>query len=348
MKVTLSLTTVTPYHSAPVAGPAFLVSDDGRILSKKSGAKGSPVTRTYTEPHVLSSEGQVVHFPVIRPMQIAKTIRNIVNSMVYESFQARSITIAKASTYAGMEVGAASGKPSGLDASLDQTVEAIQNPIALFGGGTFGLRSTVEVGYGVLLHEKLLIEKQVVRPPHVSPTDVTDAEPYTLSYAVPITRMDPIANITSARELKNASVVADYETQIAKWKYSVKESQQKRAVAKSNEDGTEPTDASKKSDLNNLVAVEAVARGVTFVSEVKVPDSAGSATKGALLNAVSEMIESGVYIGGGVTRGMGQFMVQASVDGQPFDLNHYESDMEAYGGWLQTVTPDQFAEFFVK
>lgn len=338
MKINVSLTTQEPYTSPPIAGGSYIVvKDGGSIKPKSSGLKGSPISRTYVEPCYLSTTTEIAYFPVIRSLQLCKVIRDITVTRVFDSLKDRDLSISKVSTYAGMQVGAASGKLTGMNPSLDQLTTALHEPIAIFGGGSYGLKSTLSVSNAHVLHPSLIENNLISVPGHLSELDVVDLESYQLTYVVPIHRRDPVFNIQNSQELTNISAVQDYETQVAEWQAEVQKQQQSRK-----EDSAE-----KKGDLNNLVAVEAVPRGVTFIAELELPDAAGDAVKGAVINAVMEMKEQGVRIGGRVSRGMGKFVVDYSFENHDEDEN-VERYLDAYSAWLDSVTPTQLAEFYEK
>jgi len=339
MKIKLSLTTLSPYHSAPVSGGAFVVTDEGRIVKKSGGAAGSPLTRTYQEPHYLASTGETVQFPVIRSLQISKALRNITTRNIYNSLQDRNLRLAKISTYAGMEVGAASGKPAQMTPTLEQVSRSLHTPIALFGGGSYSLKSTLAIGDGVLLHEQLVENELVSRPDHVETSKISNSESYQLTYPVPITRNDPVDKV-SFEGAADLNAVEDYQQQVSEWQGTVTEAQTKRKA----------DSAEKKTDLNNLVACEAVVRGVVFVSELSLPDNTGLATKGAVINALLEATRDGLCIGGRISRGMGKLKLTASIDGEILNdqtaVSNFESELNEYSNWLDEVTPNELAEFY--
>lgn len=339
MKISLSLTAKSPYHSAPVSGGAFIVTDEGRIVKKSAGGSGSPLTRTYSEPHYLASLGQSVYYPVIRSMQIVKQLREITTSEIYNSLKSRELRIDKISTFSGMEVGAASGKPAQMTPTLDQLTQSLETPIALFGGGSFSLKSLLSVGDGTILHEQLLEDGLVEKPSHIDSTKVASGESYTLTYPVPITRNDPI-NSPTFSILDNFNVVDEYQSQVKEWQGGVADARNSRKADSS----------VKKTDLNNLVAAEVVVRGVVFVSELSIPENAGGAVKGAVITALLQAIEKGMVIGGRVSRGMGKFEVGVSIDGEKLDAQtgvaRFEDELEQYSHWLDDVTPDDLALFF--
>jgi hypothetical protein len=95
-----------------------------------------------------------------------------------------------------------------------------------------------------------------------------------------------------------------------------------------------------------MVAYEAVLPGITFTSELTIPENAGGAVKGAVISILNDMIENGITIGGRTSRGNGKMAVQASVDGDLLELDKYMLDIEAYSEWLEQVTPNDLATFF--
>ena len=339
MKIKLSLTTETPYHSAPVSGGAFVVTDEGRIVKKSGGSAGSPLTRTYQEPMYLASTGEVQLFPVIRSMQIAKALRTITTRNIYSSLQERDLKIAKISTYAGMEVGAASGKPAQMTPTFDQITHSINKPLALFGGGSFSLKSLLSVGDGVLLHDQLVENNLVVKPKSIASDKIASCENYQLTYPVPVTRNDPVNKI-SLNSTEDLKAVEDYQSQVKLWQGTVTDSQAKRKA----------DSAEKKTDLNNLVACEAVVRGVVFVSNLSLPENAGSAVKGAVINALLDAKENGLIIGGRISRGMGKLSVVIEIDGEELTsesaIANYEEELTDYSEWLDEVTPNELAEYY--
>jgi CRISPR type IV-associated protein Csf2 len=341
MKITVSLKTITPYHSAPISGGSFIVTDEGKIVKKSSGGSGSPLTRTYQEPHYLSSTGEMTFMPVIRSMQILKALRSITTRNIYQSLQERDLKIAKISTYAGLEVGAASGKPAQMTATLGQVTNSLNKPIALFGGGSFSLKSILAVSDGILLHEELVDNGLVKKPAHVAAQEIASCESYQLTVPVPITRNDPINKINFS-SIDDLNAIEDYQSQIKVWQGDVTNAQAKRKADA----------AEKKTDLNNLVACEAVVRGLVFVSELSLPENAGDAVKGAVLNALLESIRNGLTIGGRVSRGMGKLEIGVSVDGVELNdktsLEQYEQELSSYSAWLDEVTPNELAEYFEK
>lgn len=336
MKIKLSLLLTTPYHSAPISSQPLVVTDEGRIAPKNGGAKGSPLTPTYKEPKYIAAMGLVEYFPVVRSLQICKQLRTRLNKDIIQSFKARGLSIAKASTYAGMEVGAASGKPAQMSATLDQSVQALYTPIALFGGGSFSLPSTIQVSDANVFHESLSSEGLNVIPEHIDPAFALSIEPYSLTFAAPITRQDPVSDIKDASHLSNLEVIENHKEQITAWQSAVQNAQSSR---KANAE-------EKKSDLRNMVAYEAVLPGITFTSELTIHENAGSAVKGAVISILNDMIENGITIGGRTSRGNGKMAVQASVDGDLLELDKYMLDIEAYSEWLEQVTPNDLAAFF--
>lgn len=336
MKIDLTLTLTTPYHSAPISGQAMVVNNDGKIIPKTGPVEGSPLTATYKEPKYLASQNTIKYFPVIRSLQLVKQFRRAINRDVIESLKSRGLTIAKASTYAGMEVGAASGKPTGMNPTLDQSVQALNEPIALLGGGSFCLPSTLKVSDANLLHEALVNEGIAKVPPTYDASQLVTAETYQLTYAVPVTRQDPINKLSVTDGLDGISVIEEYKSQVLEWQSNVTQQRSDRAA-----DGDV-----KKADLNNLVAVEVVMAGLSFSAQLSLPESAGTAVKGAVLSAVSEMCAQGMTIGGRSSRGLGQIDVQASVDGAVLDLDLYQAEVESYSDWLERITPASLAEFY--
>jgi CRISPR type IV-associated protein Csf2 len=336
MNIDLTLTLSTPYHSAPISGPAMIVNNEGRIMAKTGHETGSPLTSTYKEPKYLASQNAIKSFPVIRSLQLVKQFRNAINRDVIESLKSRGLTIAKASTYAGMEVGAASGKPTGMNATLDQSIQALKEPIALLGGGSLCLPSTLKVSDANLLHESLVNEGLAKVPASYDISQLVTAEPYQLTYAVPVTRQDPINQLSVKNGLDQISVIEEYKSQILEWQSNVTQQRSSRAA---------DSDV-KKADLNNLVALEVVMAGLSFSAQLSVPDSAGDAVKGAVLSAVSEMCNQGMTIGGRSSRGFGQVQIQASVDGKVLDLDLHAAEIESYSNWLEHVTPATLAEFY--
>jgi len=344
MKIELSLTSLTPYHSAPVSGGDFVVTNEGFIKKKSPGVVGSPLTRTYTQPFYLASSGEQINLPLLRSNQVVKLLRNKLNNHTFESLSARELRISSISTYAGMSVGAASGKPTGMNPTLDQISKASNTPIALFGGGSYQLSSLLQVGDAVLLHASLIDNNLVSVPAHKSSADIVDADPHMLTFPVPITRNDPVSDIRGS-SIQNIKVVDEYSKQVSEWQESVSASQKKRKTSKESEGETD-----KKSDLNNLVAVEAATPGMTYICEINLPKHAGLAAIGATINTILELIEDGAAIGGRISRGMGRFIVGASIDGVKLDAagKGFEDELAAYSEWLDQVTPNELSEFFEK
>lgn len=336
MIIDLTLTLTSPYHSPPVAGPSLIVTDEGRITHKSPSVTGSPLSGTYKEPKHLASRNEVSYFPVIRSLQIVKQFRNALNKDIIESLKSRNLTIAKASTYAGMDVGAASGTPTGMNATLDQSVRALKEPIALLGGGSLCLPSTLSVSDANLLHQSLSEEGLVNVPPNFSHSELPSAEPYQLTFAAPVTRQDPINQLSVKDGLDRISVVENYKTQVLEWQAGISKLRVDRAA----------DEKVKKSDLNNLVAIEAVMPGLSFSAQLALPESAGSAVKGAVISIVSEMCSQGLMIGGRTSRGYGKMAVNAYVDGVLLDINSYSEDVDSYSEWLENITPTLLAEFY--
>lgn len=338
MKIDLTFHLVSPYHSAPISGREMVVNDNGKITPKGLAGDGgaSPLTATYKEPKYLSNIGESIDFPVIRSLQFCKQIRNALNADIINSLKDQSISIKKASTYAGMTVGAASGSPSGMSATLDQTVKAVEEPIALLGGGTFCLSSTLSVSDINLYHDLLVAESLVAIPPHIDQSKKCGIDPRYLTYPIPITRNDPISQINKPDQINELSIIDNYQDQIKEWQEHVEVSQTGRKADK----------AIKKKDLRNIVAFEAVIPGVIFCGQLELPKSAGLATKGALISIVSDFVTDGLTLGGRSSRGCGQFTVQASVDGKLLDISDYEEAIDSYSEWLTQVTPELLSEFY--
>lgn len=336
MIIDLTLQLTSSYHSPPISGQALVVTNEGRIATKASGAKGSPLTATYKEPKFIPATGEIQYFPVIRSLQLIKQIRNIVNRNIIHSLKARGLSIAKPSTCAGMDVGAASGKPAQMDATLDQTVQAMEEPIALFGGGSFCLPSILTASDANVLHEVLIEEGLVTVPAHFDRSLALNLEHYQLTFTVPITRQDPINDICHPEQMDNLKVLENYKEQIEAWQKAVKSAQASRKEA-TNE---------KKIDLNNMVAIEAVVPGVTFSARLSIPDQAGAAVKGAVISTVAELCSNGMTVGGRTSRGSGRIAVQASVDGAVLDVENYYAEVDSYSRWLEQVAPATLAAFF--
>lgn len=336
MKIDITLQLVSGYHSAPISSQDLVVTDEGRIAPKASGAKGSPLTPTYKEPKYIESLGEMHHFPVIRSLQVTKEFRKIWVNEIMKALNNRGLTLGNASTYAGLVVGAASGKPAQMNATFDQIIKAQNEPIALFGGGSFSLPSLVKFDDANVYHELLVAESLAVTPAHTDTSTTLNIEPYKLSFAVPITRQDPINDITNIEQMSNLSVIENHKEQIKIWQEGVSSSQNKR---KANAE-------EKKSDLRNMVAFEAVIPGVTFTSTITLADQTGLAVKGAVLNALQSFIENGITIGGRISRGYGKMSVQASVDGALFEIDNFMSELDAYSDWLDNVTPSDLADFY--
>ena len=336
MNIDLTLTLSTPYHSAPISGQSMIVTNEGKIMPKTGPVDGSPLTTTYKEPKYLASQNTIKYFPVIRSLQLVKQFRRAINRDIIESLKSRGLTITKASTYAGMEVGAASGKPTGMNPTLDQSIMALSEPIALLGGGSFCLPSTLKVSDANLLHEALVNEGLTKVPPTYDASQLVTAETHQLTYAIPVTRQDPINKLSAKEGLDRISVIDEYRDQILEWQSTVTQQRSDRAA---------DSDV-KKSDLNNLVAVEVVMAGLSFSAQLSLPDSAGTAVKGAVLSAVSEMCSQGMTVGGRSSRGFGQIHVQASVDGTVLDLDSHVAEVESYSDWLENITPATLAEFY--
>lgn len=360
MKFDYTLTLASPYHSPPVSGPPMVVTDEGKVVGKAGNPKGLPLTLTYKEPKLLTSLGKTIYFPVIRSLQLVKQFRNMINRDVISSLKARGLTIAKPTTYAGMDVGAASGKPTQLSVTFDQLFQTTDQPIAVFGGGSYSLKSLAAVSDANVLHESLIQDGLVVVPQHFDRSLAIDIEPYQLTFPIPITRRDPIIDFQTQDQLEHLQVIDNYKKAIDDWQTNVTKSRALRKAHKDSKDKEDKinkgktkaaakekdNDDGKKKDLRNMVAAELVLPGISLGANITLPDSIGLAVKGAMISAMDELCREGMIIGGRTSRNCGKMNIQASVDGVLLDIQNYMEEVEAYSQWLETVTPELLAEFY--
>ncbi|RQZ31661.1 type IV CRISPR-associated protein Csf2 [Burkholderia sp. Bp9017] len=306
--------------------PLHCATPDESLKGSMVGVEASTATPTMQQ-RILTRRG-MERIPYFPGNDLRGRLRRKAASIVLDTITASRKV--KLELYAGLNCGAVSGKPEN-DVTIEEVLRARDNVyMGLFGGGTRILRSrfrvadllpviasTIEVGavprqYGDETDTTWL------------PKDFTGESPLRgdqLLVVRHLLRVDDVMRVLRPDELEKyienaTAAVEGYQTDILQKRVQrgddKKKAQNKEIASK---------DIQKKSDVGNMMSIQAIAAGTPMYFHLDLADDVSDAHVGLMLLALRALVREQA-LGGWVRTGLGQFGARLSLerDGESFQV----------------------------
>ncbi|WP_420213419.1 type IV CRISPR-associated protein Csf2 (plasmid) [Burkholderia aenigmatica] len=306
--------------------PLHCATPDESLKSSMPGVEANTATPTMQQ-RILTRRGmeRVPYFP---GNDLRGRLRRKAASIVLDHVTAsRKVRL---ELYAGLNCGAVSGKPEN-DVTIEEVLRARENVyMGLFGGGTRILRSRFRVA-DLLPIIGSTIESGAVPAEYGEESDTTWL-PKDFSGSAPLRgdqllivqhllRVDDVMRVLRPDELEKyvesaQSVVEAYQGDLLQKRVQrgddKKKAQNKEIAAK---------DVQKKSDVGNMMSIQAIAAGTPMYFQLDFSDDVSDAHVGLMLLSIRALVrEQG--LGGWVRTGLGQFGARLRLDrdGESFPI----------------------------
>ncbi|MFC7436043.1 type IV CRISPR-associated protein Csf2 [Hydrogenophaga bisanensis] len=249
-----------------------------------------------------------VDLPVIPASSITGKLRNLAAGLVFESFKERGLQITT-DVFNMMTTGSATNDINASDATAQIVMLARKDAfLSNFGGTSFMLSSNAVISTGWPLVQ---LTRGMLMSPELLPTEALPDLKWTrqMTSALAIVRKDTVREMRSPylTEVIAMDDLVSFAQAKAAEAESTKASKAAQRAAKA---AGEFVEADKKRDLRTLSSIETVNTGMSFALRVRV-NAATPAQLGLMVLAFQRMLQEG-QIGGKVSRGLGQFICNAS------------------------------------